>query len=189
MQRYINPKYKDNYDAGYVFFIKNSDSLISRGITFLTSQGRGVKVSHCGIVFNQKFVIEADWDGVVMTPISKYFNNTDIDIFFKKPSNITNTERVLFATLAKKHIGRKYDYKLIAGFLLRFLLNIEKLPIIRMLPSVFDSKSKWICSELVSHCLRQIGSYQHRSPLSKYHETKINPQMLFDSEELWKPWK
>jgi hypothetical protein len=164
--------------------------MISKGITFFTG-GEKVKVSHCFIVIGENEGIEADWNGVKRFNIKeKYFDDTDVNVFFKKPKYYEESIGQQIADNALYHEFDKYDYSLIGAFMLRILTGIEKLPFLRNKRSLFDSKKEWICSELVANSLKHTGKYyQEVKPLINYHISKISPQKLFDSKALWAKWK
>jgi hypothetical protein len=182
-----DPKYGRQYNVGYIGFTCDLNSLISKGIAFFTGSDKGVNVSHCFVVTGENEGIEADWNGVRTFDLKeKYFDDESIDVYFKKPIYWTKERGQEIADNALKHEFDKYDYSLIAGFMVRIITGIEKLPFIRKRKSLFDSKKEWICSELVANALKGAGNiYKRIRPLSNYHISKISPQALKDSKELW----
>ncbi len=187
------PEYKNNYSAGYVGFTYTDNSFVSNGIIFFTQKlAYWLKVSHCFLVRDEEHGLEATLtrkvNGVHKFKLQEYFNNPHCHVFFCKPIELCDDYTNTILIEAKKHIGKKYDLPLFGGFILRWILRpLEALPCIRLKPSIFDSSISFICSEYVSTCLKQIPLYRQIEPLKGYHESKINPQMLFHSN-LWKEW-
>jgi hypothetical protein len=50
-----------------------------------------------------------------------------------------------------------------------------------------DHPDRWICSELAAHCLDQQPEYHDKGILNRSDAT-IDPQELFEDDELFTPW-
>ena len=111
----IEPKFKENYDVGYIGFTYNKSNITSIGIAYFTDWIRmsDIKVSHCFIVTGEDELIEASAKkGVIKDTISKYFGDPNVQVFFKKPKmNRATSESEDFVALAgKAYLGFNYNY-------------------------------------------------------------------------------
>lgn len=92
------------------------------------------RFSHCGLVIDDKHVIEAvGLKGVVLTPIEEFTARYSKLAFSQVPCESRN----LAISQAKKELGKGYDYWAIPGILFR---------------TGWGSGSKWVCSELIAYC-------------------------------------
>lgn len=191
------PEYGVNYNAGYVGFTYTGSSIISRGITYFTrwSQMHQIKVSHALIVSGENECIEARMNGgVKRTALSTYFDDEKCQIFFRKPNGLTPDLAARIISTAEAQLGCAYDIDLIraqlqsnslAGRLLRRLLGpgVED-----QLCKLVDHADRWICSELVAHCLDEQPEYHDKGVLV-YNDATIDPQELFEDDVTFEEWK
>lgn len=193
--RIERPLFTGNYKSGYIGFTYHDNSFISKGIVYFTSPPtRKIRVSHVFIVKDKNFGYESTMNkkvnGIHCFNLNKYFNDDNCHVIFKKPFDLKKSDVETMLFYAIKNEGKRYDYPLLIGFVLRWILRpIENSPWLRENPSIFNSKDKWICSEFVAFLLKQIPKYVVSWPLSHYHSSKISPQLLFDSRELWQKWR
>jgi hypothetical protein len=190
------PVYGKNYGAGYVGFTYTGSNLISRGIAYVTRWSRmhPIKVSHALIVSGENECIEAHAQGGVRrAPLSTYFNDEHCQIFFRKPRNLTPELAARIIATAAAQLGCRYDLSLIAGQLEGNLLLAN---LVRRLSGrgfeeavcrLKDHPDRWICSELVAHCLDQQPEYRDRGVLNRSDAT-IDPQELFEDDALFTLW-
>lgn len=191
------PVYGENYKAGYVGFTYTGSNIISRGIAYFTrwSQMHQIKVSHALIVSGENECIEAHMNGgVKRTNLSTYFDDEKCQIFFRKPNGLTPDLAQRIISAAEAQLGCDYDIELITaqlesnsltGRLLRRLLGpgVED-----RLCKLKDHADRWICSELVAHCLDEQPKYHDKGVLI-YNDATIDPQELFEDDVTFEAWK
>jgi hypothetical protein len=188
----VPPKYKSkgedgNYSAGYVGFSYKDNSIVSFSISIFTRMEYefGVVPSHAFYVVDEKSIIEATGLGVRFTQIEHYFEDPHYIVFFRKPRNLNPYKVAVMTDWLFKQVGKEYDFKLLASF----FIWIESLPFLRKYPSIFNTPSNFLCSELVAEALNKIPEFSAAPPLSTYHTSKITPNQLFHSESIFEPWK
>lgn len=190
------PNYGTNYDAGYIGFTYDKSNIISKGIAYVTRWTRmhAIKVSHALIVSGENECIEAHaQNGVRRAPLSTYFDDPHTQIFFRKPVGLTPDLAKQIVNTATEQIGCAYDLDLILaqleantamGNLLRRILGKgfeEKVCRLK------DHPDRWICSELVAHCLDAQKEYKDKGVLA-FSDATIDPQELFEDDLIFTPW-
>jgi hypothetical protein len=156
---------------------------------FTREEYDGIVPSHAFIVRDKYKLIEARMPKVRIADLSEYFDDPNIVVFFKKPKDLTAAEADMLIFNAILHIGREYDASAFGYFFWRKLLRLlGRFEPNKDKPSWFDSPEEFVCSELVSHCLRMVPKYANLLPLSEYHPSKIDPLMLFRSE-IFEDWR
>ena len=198
----IQPRFKENYDVGYIGFTYNKSNLTSIGIAYFTDWVRmsDIKVSHCFIITGEDELIEASAkEGVRKNTISKYFNDPNVQVFFRKPKIKSPKVTGEFLSLAAKaYRGYRYNY---FAILIQSLYGNKTLPAIlglvgishnsiRMaLISLFEPLLEYfdhgfICSGLVARVLIITNCFYTEVPYNL-----ISPQELFESAKPFYPWK
>jgi hypothetical protein len=192
----LKPVYGDNYKKGYIGFTYYDSSIVSIGIAYMTRWARmgDIKVSHTLLITGENECIEAHMEnGVQRSDMRKYFDDENRRIFFRKPVGLNEKIADNLERIAANEIGTRYDVDLIASHAL------EGSFIGQLINKVFDGKpdkliskllnhdDRWICSELVAHCLSGQKEYRHKGILRRPDET-INPQELFEDEIIFEPW-
>ena len=154
-----------------------------------------VKVSHALIVTGDNECIEAHMqEGVKQSDLSKYFNDPRCQIFFRKPVGLNDEIANRLAATAAKEIGTKYDAALIAShaiqgtFIGKLINSVFKGKPDKLVSKVLNRDDRWICSELVAHCLRLQPEYANKGILLHPSET-IDPQELFEDSEIFEKWR
>jgi len=190
MKTIIDPVYGVNYDRGYCGFSYLDYSVVSRGIAFFNrDEADGIIPSHAFLVVDENTIIEADYHGVHTTPITKYFDNPNYTVFFKKPRDLTEERANLIVNRAEAKLGAKYDFILSLYFIERWLIRkIFRSEQNTQLPSIFDNERFWVCSELCADAYLSIDDYAGQVPLLTHHPSKIGPFVLFNSP-IFQPWK
>lgn len=193
----MTPAYGINYDIGYVGFTRPTDrSVMSSGITYFTRWDclSDIEVSHTFIVAGPNACVEAHLhSGVRLAPLHTYFNGP-YEVFFRKPVLWSANTGHLIASLARRDIGKAYDWKLILGHALGGTLFIRWLNRRRwrmkptLLNRLLDTPDAFICSEHVAHVFKQFVEYCNKGCLKLPAHT-INPQMLFEDAEVFEEWK
>ena len=200
----IQPKFKENYDIGYIGFTYNKSDITSIGIAYFTDWIRmsDIKVSHCFIVTGEDKLIEASpKNGVREDTISKYFDDPNVQVFFRKPNMNKNTspfDRISdIADSAKYYLGTKYNY---SAILTQFLYGNKTIPAIFGLfgashdstrifmlslfePLLCYCSNGFICSGLVVRVLIITNCFYAELPYNL-----ISPQELFESVKPFYPW-
>jgi len=187
----VIPKYKSkgvpgNYGASYIGYSYKDNSLISFGVSLFTRMEYeyGITPSHSFYVVDEKSIIEATGLGVRFTPIDKYFDDPHYAVFFRKPRNLNPYKIAVMTDWLSKQVGKSYDFKLLASF----FIWVESLPFLRKYPSIFDTPSHFLCSELIAEALNKVPDYSASPPLSTFHTSKITPNQLFRAEAIFDPW-
>jgi len=190
------PRYGENYGAGYIGFTYTNSNLISRGIAYFTRWTRmhDISVSHALLVTGENQCIEAHAQGgVKRTNLETYFEDEHCQIFFRKPKNLTPEIATRLVSSAEEHLGCGYDFALIAaqleanslaGHLLRRLFGRSFEEKVCQLK---DHPERFICSELVAHCLDSQPEYHDKGVLT-YSDCTIDPQELFEDDEIFTAW-
>lgn len=192
----LNPVYGENYKKGYIGFTYQKTSIVSIGIAYITRWARlsHVKVSHAFVVTNENQCIEAVGEGVRIIDLNHYFNDPHCQVFFRKPQPYNDDVANRISQAAHEHIGKAYDHSLIpAHFFLgswfgRVLNRITFGALTFIIMKVANSKDQWICSELAAYCLDQQPEYHDQGILLAHNET-IDPQELFEDNQIFVPWK
>ena len=197
----IQPRFKENYDVGYIGFTYNRSDLTSIGIAYFTDWIRmsDIKVSHCFIVTGEDELIEAAAkEGVRKDTISKYFNDPNVQVFFRKPKmngGYPFTDIQSIASSAKWYLGEKYNY---------FAILIQALYGNKTIPRLLEFRSDiysirnfllyyldgllwrgFICSGLVARVLSTCGCFS----INVLPYNLISPQELFESAKPFYPWR
>ena len=190
------PEYGVNYKAGYVGFTYDNSNLISRGIAYVTRWTRmhDIKVSHALIVTGEDECIEAHAEGGVRRArLDDYFKNENCQIFFRKPLNLTDELAHRIISAAEEQLGCTYDIDLILAQLasntvMGTLMNrVMGKRLEELLCRMKDHPDRWICSELVAHCLDLQAPYHDRGIL-KNSDATIDPQELFEDDTIFQDW-
>lgn len=193
----VNPVYGKTYKKGHIGFTYYNASIISIGIAYITRWAKmsDIKVSHTLVVTGDNECIEAHIQhGVVRSDLDKYFNDPKCQIFFRKPTGLTDEVANELEKVAAKEVGTKYDIKLIAaeamqGTHIGKLINrVFKSKPDRLVSKLLNKDDRWICSELVAYCLDGQSIYHDKGILDKPTET-IDPQELFEDETIFEPLK
>ena len=190
------PIYGDNYRPGFVGFTFKDGSFVSEGIVFFTRWERlsDFKASHTLIVSGEDACVEAQGRGVVESDLGKYFDDLGYAIAFRKPKGWTPELGDRIVTSAREHIGKKYGYALIVGNAIthsvtgKLFDRLTKGWTTRWVSKVFDQSKAEICSETVALALQAQPELAKLGCL-KQPANVITPQMLFEDNELFEPWK
>ncbi len=191
------PIYGKNYNKGYIGFSYASNRFVSKGIAHFTRLHRlsDVKVSHTFIVTGKNECIEAlVKEGVKRNPLTKYFDNPEYQVFFRKPRNLTATIADAIIATAATQLGTRYDTALFfsqavnGSWMGRILKRAFGDKPDKMLSAIMNSDTRWICSELAAYALDQQPQYHNKGILKEPYET-IDPQELFEDNEIFTPWK
>ncbi|MEG3877651.1 hypothetical protein QT972_09750 [Microcoleus sp. herbarium7] len=188
----IAPIYGVNYDKGYIGFQGADDSLICRGITYVTRWEKmsDIATQHCFVVADEDTCVESvmtlnDANGVRRTPMTDYFR-PDRSVFFRKPVGLTATIADLMVKIASDEVGKSYDFgaiivQALSGSLAGRLLSNSQ---IEVLAKMLEDPNKWICSELCAHSLE--SAFNRDFFLAS--NNSLSPQELFESN-IFQPWK
>ena len=194
------PQYGINYNKGYIGFCYDEYSFISKVIAKVTNYccDTGIKVSHALIVVDDNTCIEADvgQKKVIISSLSKYFDNPEKIISFRKPRDISDNiaDKIVQAAVLK--VGCPYEFKQIVGHLGKSLPGINQFNklthnfIVDIISKIKDNPDEFICSELAAYCLKypQDWKYHNKGILSRI-TNRINPQELFEDNVIFKDWK
>ncbi len=192
------PKYGDNYNRGYIGFTYNNSNFVSQGIAYFTGLGRmsDIIATHALIVTGADECIEAHAQtGVQQSSLSKYFDDEQCDIFFRKPRDLNEDIAKNLIDRAEQELNSEYDLRLIAAhaaagtMLGHFLNRLSRGQLEKRITQLLNTQDAWICSELIAYCLDQ-DPYKDQGILKEPWET-ISPQELFEDPlgQLFEPWR
>ncbi len=195
----VEPSYGNNYKKGYIGFCYTPSSFFSKTIAKVTKYCNysGIQVSHVLVVTGENTCIEADAQSnkVIESPLTKYFNDNERIISFRKPRNLTENAAIEIAALAKSKLGCGYEYAQIVGHLGKALPGIKQFNklthnfFVDIISCIIDNKDKFICSELAAYSLKHAQSWEYRNKgiLSRI-TTRVNPQELFEDRVIFSDW-
>lgn len=194
-----NPEYKKNYNKGYIGFCYDPTSFVSKTIAKATKYCNysDIKVSHALIVISEDMCIEADANSkqVIEAPLSKYFDDKNKIISFRKPREMNEIIANEIINLAKSKIGCGYEYAQIIGHIGKALPGINQFNkithnlIVDIISCLVDNKDKFICSELAAYSLKHAKSWAYRNKgILARLTTRVNPQELFEDRTIFQEW-
>ena len=194
----VKPEWGKNYNIGYIGFQFTDDSMLSEGIAYFSRWERmsDIKVSHCFVITGEHEVTEALTDkGVSTSPLGERFQDPHCHVFFREPVNYTIGLGARIARDAKAEVGSPYDFELIAGHLIvdswvvhRLLSKSTQERVKAQVLKYADDPSGFICSELAAYSLDQQPEL-HDVGCLKHPDYWIEPQELFEDNEVFKRWK
>jgi hypothetical protein len=132
--------------------------------------------------------------GVTVDHVSKYFEDTQCQVFFRKPKGWNRQLGEDIVYTAAGEVGTKYDLPLIVAHMFQALLigrllnKISRGRLDRIVSRTLNHPKRWICSELVAHCLQEQESLRDLGIL-KTPACQIDPQELFEDGDAFEPWK
>ncbi|MEG5063136.1 hypothetical protein QUB33_05880 [Microcoleus sp. B3-A4] len=194
----IAPKYGENYKTGYIGFLNKGADVTSIGIAYFTGWDMisDIHVTHTLIVAGEDQCIEADManNTVKVCTLSKYFNDPNCQIFFRKPIFFNDAVGYAIAHKASLEVGKQYDFGAIltqglsGTFPGRMLDRLLTGKLEELLGNLLNHPDKWICSELVAYALDEQLFYRDKGILKRPNST-ISPQELFQDTDIFAPWK
>lgn len=187
-----------NYGPGYIGFSYNSRDPMAWGITHFTRWDRlsSIPVSHALIVINEAECVEAVLrQGVVISPLSKYFDNNYRRIFFRKPEALTSELAHGIVRTSLEHLHEHFENRLLMANLINgtvighWLNRVSQNRVGERLNQWLDDQHAWICSELVAYCLQQQSDwpYCNQGVLAR-PANFISPQALFEDSIIFSSW-
>jgi hypothetical protein len=193
----ITPQFGENYAEGYIGFTYVGGRL-SEGIAYFERWERlsDIRVSHTFVVSGPNECIEAHIDtGVARSTLSKYFDDPNTQVFFRKPIGLTVNTAGEIAEAAESKIGCRYDTGLIFAdgladtFLGHWLNKIFRQWPARIVSAIVArlTGTQMICSELVAYALAQLPEYKNTGILRQPLFT-IDPQALFEDQTIFETW-
>lgn len=186
----VLPKYGQNYRAGHIFFTYRPGNFVAGGITWFTRFERlgEIKVSHVGIVTGPDDCIEALASGVKQSNLTKYFTDPTLQIFFREPRVFNKPLVRRFIKSAETREGKGYGYALIVGNAIANSAIGRLFGFRKWILKAFDSENQEICSEFVAAAMAEQPEWRGLGCL-KRHPREVTPQMLFEDDGIFKPWK
>lgn len=187
----VKPEWGRNYERGFVGFMAAAGSILSGGIAYFTRWDRlsEIAVCHTFIVTGPDAIIEARLaSGVDHAALSPLFKDCDRHVFFRKPAGWSPDIADDLCAHAEAHVGEDYDASLLAAHALRGTFLGRLLKIHDAAPGLGDDPDEWICSELVAHVLDDHDAFRDRGCLALPNAI-VNPQMLFEDDVVFEPWK
>ena len=191
------PKFGENYKAGYIGASYRNDKIQSYGIAWFSRDKDPslLPVSHVFMVKDEHTVIEAHaGKGVAEAPIEPYFDDPGIIVSFRKPVGLTPEIAAQLIANASERLGSEYDMSLIiahgaaSSFLGRMIGKVTGGKSDAFLAKLGDSKDEWMCSELVADSMNRHPLYKDKGILSKA-SAAIKPRELISDTTIFAEWK
>lgn len=197
----VKPEFGINYKNGYIGFSFTDNSFIDNGVAWFSRWEKGrssnlpdLNISHAFIVSGKDECIEAlDMSGVSLSPLTKYFNDPHTHVCFRKPLGLTDEIATRMLLDASRLLGSPYDLVLVAGHIIsdsfsgKLLEEITNGKSRELITWLFQTKGKYICSELCAEVLRKRPEYANKGVLAK-PQYSLDPQTLFQDEIIFSPW-
>ena len=192
------PVFDKNNNIGYIGF-SNNDSTVAKVIKWGTKYDKKGKIeaSHALIVISETECIEAlAGQGVVISPLSKYFDGNEFDIIFRCPKDYNQDFAQQLVKIAKEQIGLPYSKKAIiqSGFRGLFAGHIIDLitkdKLWDFLCENHFGKQTFVCSGLAAYCLQKIPNWKYNSSgVLKRKFGGINPNELLYDDKIFKSFE
>ena len=196
----VKPEFGVNYNNGFMGFSFTDNSFVSNGIAWFDRWEKGkhsnlpdLNLSHTFIVSGKNECIEAIDTGVSLSPLSKFFDDPHTHVCFRKPLGLTDAIATRMLLDASKLLGSPYDFVLIAGHAIsdtfggKLLDEITKGKSRDLITWLFETKGRYICSELCAEVLRKRPEYANKGVLT-HPPYSLDPQILFQDEIIFSPW-
>jgi hypothetical protein len=149
-----------------IFIVKDTTDYISKAISNITQEGNKPSYSHVGMLYNNKWVIESYFDGVMRTDVSEFWNRYT-DIVVCRVKNSIKFSKSKFLKDMKDSLCIDYPWWQIA---MDFLLAIDKKILGKdnrkhYTVDYFDGMK---CSEVVGYALLRQGLWVKKGILPCY---------------------
>jgi uncharacterized protein YycO len=161
-----------SYLAGDVLLLR-SKSFLSWVIRKLT---RG-HYSHCAVFTSPDTLVEATFDGVYCSPLSKFLDDKTLTIEVRRVEGLTQEEADRIVSFVREQCGCDYDLLQVIGLFFTTIFHTSKI-------MLFNVDGEWLCSELVSVAFFSAGV--NLFDLSKVNIYNITPTDLEHSSLLVK---
>jgi hypothetical protein len=195
-RRTERPAFGKDFGLGWVGFVYCPGRLLSGGIAYLTRRAKknAVTVSHAFLVTGPNECIEANLPvGVVTSDLAKdYLDRDDLVVLFRKPLGLTSAIARRVVSSARAQVGAKFDVGGIAAegmhgtFLGHLITSLFGDKPRELIAGLLHQDGRWVCSELVAYCLRQVPRYRERGVLVRPPGT-VSPQELLEDSALFEP--
>jgi uncharacterized protein YycO len=147
----------------------DGNSLISKAIKKIT----GSQWSHAAWVWDEHFVIESDWNGVIVSPITNYLSHPKQYAILRIPSFTGDRVTQVMDKVVSK-FGKQYDYKLFFGLFWDWVMGRERSK------RTAGTRSAYICSELIAGPLYSTFGFTFHEGIAV---SNITPEDIWTS-----PW-
>lgn len=192
------PQFGINYNIGYIGF-SNNDSRIAKLIKWGTKYDKKEKIeaTHALIIISETECIEALMGkGVVISPLSKYFDGDEFDIIIREPKEYNLELGNEIVGIATKQLGSPYSAKAIIMSLFRGLFTGHIIDMITK-DKLWDhlcvnriGKQTFICSALVAYSLQNLKNWTYkRTGVLKRNFSGINPVELLYEDSIFEDYK
>lgn len=192
------PQFGVNYNVGYIGF-SNNNSRIAKLIKWGTKYDKKEKIeaTHALIIISETECIESLMNkGVVITPLSKYFDSDEFDIIIRQPKDYNLELGNEIVDIAVKQVGSPYSKKAIIMSLFRGLFTghiIDMLTKDRLWDHLCVNRigrQTFICSALVAYCLQNLKNWPYKQTgILKRNFSGINPVELLYDDNIFKEFE
>ncbi|MDX2079853.1 MAG: hypothetical protein SFU53_03645 [Terrimicrobiaceae bacterium] len=192
----MEPVFGENYRPGFLGFLCQNAVHPSRGIAYFTGWSRMSDVAVTGVLIvtgDNEGVEVAGGREVVVTPLSKYFEDPKTQIFFRKPKKCAGGVGERIAEAAKAQVGLRVDQivraaRVLEGtFARRWVLSHFRSSGEQFSAKFAGRDPGWLGAELAAYCLDAQPEYADRGILG-HPPHAIDPQRLFEDDELFAAW-
>lgn len=189
------PQWGVNYGPGFNCFTVRRGDFVSRGIQWFTrwEDVANIPVSHTFPVCGPDYTIEAFGNGVHPGTLSAYLDDPNVALLVRRPRGWDPDLGARMVAEAKRHIGRGYDYKLIAGMAVSNMFVGKGLDWLthgrfsELVDKWADTRSREICSEMMALVDQAMPELARLGILANKKAWQIDPAGLFNSEAVFEP--
>lgn len=190
---------RSDYYKGDIFFTYNDDWLAETILYFTRRDKTSTKRAiHVGIIEDESTCIETTNKTITKTKLKdKYLDNEKYRLYIRRPKEMTDGLITEFINNAHRAIGTKYARALLVVMALRnspigSLINNKYFDNIadfcKSVSVKLYKKGTLMCSEYLANTFKTLDSWVlHDQGILKRPSPAINPQQIFEAEELFEP--
>jgi hypothetical protein len=171
------------------------DCFLARAIYHFTRWDRksGIPVAHVAVIADESTCIEALTEGLTKSNLKKYFDNKDFRIFIRRPKGMTEEIADELIKSEEKDLGAKYANALLVVFALRgtsvghLIDKFTNNKFFDSLSLLVNKSGSLLCGLDAANRLKMHKVASCSEGVLKNPSAVINPQQLFEAEELFRP--
>lgn len=194
---------RNDYYRGDIFFTYNDDWLAETILYFTRRDKKSTKRAiHVGIIEDESTCIETTNKTITRTKLKdKYLNNEKFRLYIRRPKEMAEDLKDEFINRAKTAMGTRYARALLVvmalrnsplGHLIDEVYNYKYFDLVanacKDVSSRLYKKGTLMCSEYLANTFKALDSWiPHNQGILKRPSPAINPQQIFEAEELFEP--
>lgn len=192
----MEPVFGETYRPGFLGFLCESPVPAVRGAAYFTGWSRMSDFAVTGVLVvtgEDEGVEVAGGREVAVTKLSKYFEDSKTQIFFRKPRKGVGALGERIAQTARGQVGVKVDQLTRAARVLenafsrRWVLSHFRSSGEQFAARLASRDTAWMGAELAAYCLDSQPEYAGRGVLGLPPQG-ISPQRLFEDDEIFAAW-